>query len=133
MLRFNGRWETGGQQLAAPNPLKRHFGNFQARLNRLNWEARSRRNVAHHYDLGDRLYDLFLDADRQYSCAFFTDPANTLEQAQRDKTAHIAAKLALKPGQRVLDIGCGWGGLALYLKPGGGCRTCSASRSARSS
>ena len=76
---------------------------------------RSRRNVAHHYDLSDRLYDFFLDADRQYSCAYFTDPAVALEQAQTDKKAHIAAKLRLAPGMRVLDIGCGWGGLALYL------------------
>ena len=76
---------------------------------------RSKRNVAHHYDLSDRLYDLFLDADRQYSCAYYTDPANTLEQAQADKKAHIAAKLALAPGMTVLDIGCGWGGMALYL------------------
>ncbi|MDE2043086.1 MAG: class I SAM-dependent methyltransferase, partial [Alphaproteobacteria bacterium] len=84
-------------------------------VERRNWAARSKRNVAHHYDLNDRLYDLFLDADRQYSCAYFTDPANTLEQAQADKKAHIVAKLALKSGQRVLDIGCGWGGMALYL------------------
>ena len=82
----------------------------------LNWERRSKRNVAHHYDLSDRLYDLFLDADRQYSCAYWTDPgAETLEQAQADKKAHIAAKLHLEPGLRVLDIGCGWGGMALYL------------------
>src|SRR3546814_20559382 len=65
--------------------------------------------------LSDRLYELFLDRDRQYSCAYFIDPDNSLEQAQLDKKAHIAAKLALKPGQRVLDIGCGWGGMALYL------------------
>jgi cyclopropane-fatty-acyl-phospholipid synthase len=77
--------------------------------------TRAKSNVAHHYDLSDRLYDLFLDADRQYSCAYFTDPANSLETAQDDKKAHIAAKLCLEPGQRVLDIGCGWGGLALYL------------------
>jgi len=85
------------------------------RLDRINMARRSKRNVAHHYDLSDRLYDLFLDADRQYSCAYFTDPANTLEQAQADKKAHIAAKLLLRPGMRVLDIGCGWGGLALYI------------------
>ncbi len=84
-------------------------------LGQFNQAAKSKRNVAHHYDLSDRLYDLFLDADRQYSCAYYTDPANTLEQAQQDKLAHIAAKLDLKPRQRVLDIGCGWGGLALYL------------------
>jgi cyclopropane-fatty-acyl-phospholipid synthase len=76
---------------------------------------RARRNVAHHYDLKDDLYELFLDEDKQYSCAYFTDPANSLEQAQADKKAHIAAKLALEPGMRVLDIGCGWGGMALYL------------------
>ena len=80
-----------------------------------NQERRSKRNVAHHYDLSARLYDLFLDADRQYSCAYFTKRDNSLEQAQLDKKAHIAAKLYLKPGQRVLDIGCGWGGMALYL------------------
>jgi len=81
-----------------------------------NKRGRAKANVAHHYDLSDQLYALFLDADRQYSCAYFTDPETvSLEQAQLDKKAHIAAKLALKPGQRVLDIGCGWGGMALYL------------------
>ncbi|MCW2413080.1 MULTISPECIES: SAM-dependent methyltransferase [unclassified Sphingobium] len=81
-----------------------------------NKRSRSKANVAHHYDLSDKLYALFLDKDRQYSCAYFTDPdAVSLEQAQIDKKAHIAAKLDLKPGQQVLDIGCGWGGMALYL------------------
>ncbi|MEY2927530.1 MAG: hypothetical protein RL367_2007, partial [Pseudomonadota bacterium] len=77
--------------------------------------TRAKSNVAHHYDLSDRLYDLFLDADRQYSCGYFTDPAGDLDTGQQDKMAHIAAKLCLEPGQKVLDIGCGWGGLALYL------------------
>jgi cyclopropane-fatty-acyl-phospholipid synthase len=86
-----------------------------AMLDTWNWERRSKRNVAHHYDLSATLYDLFLDADRQYSCAYFEDPTVPLDQAQADKKAHIAAKLLLKPGQRVLDIGCGWGGMALYL------------------
>jgi cyclopropane-fatty-acyl-phospholipid synthase len=85
------------------------------RLFRRNPAAKSRRNVADHYDLKDELYELFLDEDKQYSCAYFTDPANSLEQAQADKKAHIAAKLALRPGLRVLDIGCGWGGMALFL------------------
>ena len=84
-------------------------------LRTYNQERRSKKNVAHHYDLSARLYDLILDVDRQYSCAYFTDKDNSLEQAQLDKKAHIAAKLYLKPGQRVLDIGCGWGGMALYL------------------
>jgi cyclopropane-fatty-acyl-phospholipid synthase len=82
-----------------------------------NHERASRRNVAHHYDLSARLYDLFLDADRQYSCAYWTgDPATeTLDQAQLDKKAHILAKLAVEPHHKVLDIGCGWGGMALYI------------------
>ncbi|MCB1390493.1 MAG: class I SAM-dependent methyltransferase [Rhodobacteraceae bacterium] len=77
--------------------------------------ARSKSNVAHHYDLSGALYDLFLDEDRQYSCAYFRTPSDTLEEAQRQKKAHIAGKLLLKPGMRVLDIGCGWGGMGLTL------------------
>jgi cyclopropane-fatty-acyl-phospholipid synthase len=83
---------------------------------------RARRNVAHHYDLSGALYDLFLDADRQYSCAYFKTPEDTLEQAQAQKKAHIAAKLCLSPGQRVLDIGCGWGGMAITLARDHGAR-----------
>ena len=76
---------------------------------------KSRQNVAHHYDLSDTLYNLFLDNDRQYSCAYFNDPNDPLEDAQANKKRHLASKLRLEPGQKVLDIGCGWGGLALYL------------------
>jgi cyclopropane-fatty-acyl-phospholipid synthase len=76
---------------------------------------RARANVAHHYDLSGALYDLFLDRDRQYSCAYFADGNESLEAAQAKKKRHIAAKLLLEPGMTVLDIGCGWGGLALEL------------------
>ena len=105
------RWEDKGEGRKALNKGKRHWKN----LFRRNEAKTSRKNVAHHYDVGNELYRLFLDEDMQYSCAYFTDPANSLEQAQADKKAHIAAKLDLKPGQKVLDIGCGWGGTALYL------------------
>ncbi|PDT01692.1 SAM-dependent methyltransferase [Rhizobium chutanense] len=87
-----------------------------------NLPARSQANVAHHYDLDGRLYALFLDADRQYSCAYFESPDQSLEAAQRAKERHLAAKLLLGPGKSVLDIGCGWGGLALHVArhvPGG--------------
>jgi cyclopropane-fatty-acyl-phospholipid synthase len=85
------------------------------RLQQYNPIGRAQEHVAHHYDLSDDLYDLFLDEDRQYSCAYFANDNVTLEQAQHDKKRHIAAKLLLEPGMRVLDIGCGWGGMALYL------------------
>ena len=77
--------------------------------------SKAQRKVAHHYDLSGALYDLFLDADHQYSCAYFMSPDDTLEQAQEQKKCHLAAKLLLEPGAQVLDIGSGWGGLALYL------------------
>ena len=105
------RWEDKSGGRAALNKGKKKW----KALFRRNPADVSRRNVAHHYDVGNDLYRLFLDDDLQYSCAYYTDPANSLEQAQADKKAHIAAKLHLKPGQRVLDIGSGWGGTALYL------------------
>jgi len=85
------------------------------RLQQLNWRGRARKNVAHHYDLDGRLYSLFLDADRQYSCCYFEDRDQSLDDAQLAKKRHLAAKLLARAGQQVLDIGCGWGGLTLYL------------------
>ncbi len=85
------------------------------RMHQFNPVRRSMYNAAHHYDINERIYALFLDADRQYSCAYFEHGDSDLTKAQRDKKRHIAAKLALSSGQRILDIGCGWGGLALYL------------------
>jgi cyclopropane-fatty-acyl-phospholipid synthase len=84
------------------------------RIMQFNPVNRARRNVAHHYDIDGAIYDLFLDRDRQYSCAYFTDGLG-LDAAQLAKKRHLAAKLALEPGQRVLDIGSGWGGLGIYL------------------
>jgi cyclopropane-fatty-acyl-phospholipid synthase len=85
------------------------------RLYQHNPVRRAQRNAAHHYDLSDELYELFLDRDRQYSCAYFRSPGDDLDTAQESKKEHLAAKLLIEPGQRVLDIGAGWGGLALYL------------------
>jgi len=91
--------------------LRRHAKRFTQH----NPASKARTNVAHHYDLSGTLYDLFLDRDRQYSCAYFADPGDSLDTAQQNKKRHIAAKLLLAPDARVLDIGSGWGGLALYL------------------
>jgi cyclopropane-fatty-acyl-phospholipid synthase len=85
------------------------------RLDQANSERRARNNIHSHYDLSGELYDLFLDKDRQYSCAYFERDDQTLEEAQLAKKRHIAAKLNIKPGMKVLDIGSGWGGMGLYL------------------
>lgn len=115
IFRGNGRWEDGNAGLKSRGILRRGFAHLNGQLDRLNWQLRSRRNVAHHYDLDDRLYSLFLDKDRQYSCGYFATGTEALEDAQAAKLGHIAAKLHLAPGQRVLDIGSGWGGMALFL------------------
>jgi cyclopropane-fatty-acyl-phospholipid synthase len=100
---------------ALPLWLGQAAGRLVRRLHQYNPVPRARRNVAHHYDLSDQLYELFLDRDRQYSCAYFGSPEDDLDTAQESKKRHIAAKLLLRPGLKVLDIGSGWGGLALYL------------------
>ena len=101
--------------LSAPARLLSALRQIRRRLDQSNPEALAWRNVAHHYDLTPAIYDLFLDADRQYSCAYFAQDGISLDAAQAAKKTHIARKLLLSPGMRVLDIGCGWGGLALTL------------------
>jgi cyclopropane-fatty-acyl-phospholipid synthase len=105
-------------ELMAGDPLWRFMAQMRRwtrRLHQYNPVPRARKNVAHHYDLSDQLYELFLDRDRQYSCAYFLSPDEDIDTAQLNKRRHLAAKLLLRPGMKVLDIGCGWGGLALYL------------------
>jgi len=100
-----------------PVPVRIPYA-IRKRLKRLQQDnriGRARNNVAHHYDLSGDLYDLFLDNDRQYSCAYFEKTGQSLEQAQLSKKRHLAAKLVIEPGMKVLDIGSGWGGLGLYL------------------
>ena len=90
-----------------------------ARFGQLNSRRKAKKNVSHHYDLSGELYSLFLDTDQQYSCAYFRSPEDDLEAAQFQKKQHLAAKLCLQPGQKILDIGSGWGGLGLYLAKNG--------------
>jgi cyclopropane-fatty-acyl-phospholipid synthase len=113
----NTRWATS---IGPLGPLTYRLRNLSRRLAQFNPTRFSRRNVAHHYDLRDELFDLFLDVDRQYSCAYFPDLDASIEEAQAYKKRHIAAKLLLKPGLRVLDIGSGWGGLGLYVASSSG-------------
>ena len=110
VLKNIGRKETNSYN-AAINKIRgtyRLFTNF-------NLKKKSKSNVAHHYDISEKLYDLFLDSKRQYSCAYFKNETDTLEDAQNNKIDHIIKKLNLKPNQKVLDIGSGWGSLAIDI------------------
>lgn len=115
LLRANARWDRGGE-LKETGPLKKVLGKVVTLVDGINRAASAKKNIAHHYDVGNDLYRLFLDTGHmQYSCAYWPHEGMTLEEAQTAKLAHIAAKLAIRPGQTVLDIGCGWGGMAIYL------------------
>ena len=122
---MDGDWDTGEYELRnLLFVLRRNFSTadnirwytpFLKLLKQANRISNSYRNIAHHYDVKEDVFRRFLDKEMFYSCAYFRDPDNSLEQAQMDKAAHIAGKLLLEPGQKVLDIGCGWGSLAMYL------------------
>lgn len=114
LIRMNTPWDRGAK-LKDKTWFGRRADWLKTRLGSINRQRQSRANVKHHYDIGNGLYRLFLDDDMQYSCAYWPRPDMTLEEAQAAKKAHIAAKLALAPGQRILDIGCGWGGMAITL------------------
>ena len=115
LARMNNRWEDKAV-LGKPSASRRLRGKVKSFVRGINRPGSSKRNVAHHYDIGNPLYELMLDAEHmQYSCAYFARDDMTLAEAQEAKLAHIASKLALEPGLRVLDIGCGWGGMAIFL------------------
>ena len=94
--------------------LKKIRGTYRY-LSNYNQITKSKKNVSHHYDISEKLYDLFLDEKRQYSCAYFKDENKTIDEAQNDKIEHIIKKLNIKPNQRILDIGSGWGSLAIEI------------------
>jgi cyclopropane-fatty-acyl-phospholipid synthase len=101
--------------------LLNKMGGSYRYLTNFNFIKKSKMNVAHHYDLSDNLYDLFLDPKRQYSCGYFKDEKDSLEIAQNNKIQHIIKKLNIQPNQKVLDIGCGWGSLAIDIAKSANC------------
>lgn len=105
----------GTQYASRPMALYAALRRMKRRIDQRNPIGKAQANVAHHYDLDGGLYDLFLDIDKQYSCAYFEHEGMSLDEAQLAKKRHIISKLDIKPGQRVLDIGCGWGGMALTI------------------
>ncbi len=111
----------GEASLKAKGPVRKALQKLVARIDSINLKAKARKNAEHTYNLTRRLYELFLDEDRQYTMGYYRDTDISLEQAQLDKKAHLAAKMYLKPGTKVLDIGCGWGGFAMYLNKHYGC------------
>src|SRR3546814_9968851 len=100
-----------GAALRPKGPLRTAAQKTLAKIDSINLRGKARKNAEHTYNLTRRLYELFLDEDRQYTMGYHRTPDVSLEKAQLDKKAHIAAKMYLKPGMKVLDIGCGWGGL----------------------
>lgn len=115
LLRANNPWDKGGE-IGPPSTIKRLINTASFAAEQINNRVGSRKNVAHHYDIGNDLYALMLDAEHwQYSCAYWPEGVTTLAGAQEAKLKHIARKLHLAPGQEVLDIGCGWGGMAIHL------------------
>ena len=117
---MNGK-KDDGDAFKAKGALRQAGQWLAARIDSVNPPGKAARNAKHTYNLTRRLYELFLDEDRQYTMGYHRDPSVSLEQAQRDKKAHLAAKMHIEPGMKVLDIGCGWGGFALYLNKHYGC------------
>ena len=115
LLRANNPWDKGGD-IGPPSFFKKLLNRASFTAEQINNRVGSKQNVAHHYDIGNDLYALMLDDEHwQYSCAYWDEGVTTLAEAQGAKLKHIAKKLALTPGQQVLDIGCGWGGMAIHL------------------
>ena len=122
VLFVTGNAKTQGDRAIQPKgPVRRFAQRMIARADSINLKGKARKNAEHTYNLTRRLYELFLDEDRQYTMGYHRDLGNSLEKAQLDKKAHMAAKMNIKPGMKVLDIGCGWGGFALYLHKHYGC------------